>query len=72
MAEDARKTLNSLVAAMERHYEAISSGRGTDDPAVIAAYEHLKSSFMDYEEAISDQFGEVLPMELAEDEDDWA
>jgi hypothetical protein len=72
MAEDARKTLNGLVAAMERHYEAISSGRGTDDPAVISAYEHLKSSFMDYEEAISDQFGEVLPMELAEDEDDWA
>jgi len=71
MAEDARKTLNGLVATLERHFEAISSGRGNDDPAVVAAYEHLKTAFMDYEEAISDQFGEVLPMELAEDEDDW-
>jgi hypothetical protein len=65
-------TLNGLVAALERHYEAISSGRGADDPAVVAAYEHLKNAFLDYEEAISDQFSEVLPMELAEDEEDWA
>jgi hypothetical protein len=71
MAEDARKTLNGLVAALERHFEAISSGRGADDPAVGAAYEHLKGAFMDYEEAISDQFAEVLPMELAEDDEDW-
>lgn len=71
MAQDARNTLNSLVAALERHYEAISSGRGSDDPAVAATYEHLKTTFMDYEEALSDQFGEVLPMELAEDDDSW-
>ncbi len=72
MAKDARMTLNSLVAALERHYEAISSGRGSDDPAVVATYEHLKSAFMDYEEALSDQFGEILPMELAEDDEDWS
>jgi hypothetical protein len=72
MAHEARNTLNSLVAALERHYEAISSGRGSEDPAVIATYEHLKTSFLDYEEAISDQFGEVLPMELAEDDEDWS
>ena len=72
MAKDARMSLNSLVAALERHYEAISSGRGNDDPAVMATYEHLKSAFMDYEEALSDQFGEILPMELAEDDEDWS
>lgn len=72
MAHEARNTLNSLVAALERHYEAISSGRGSEDPAVVATYEHLKTSFLDYEEAISDQFGEVLPMELAEDDEDWS
>jgi len=72
MAKDARMTLNSLVAALERHYEAIASGRGSDDPAVIATNEHLKSAFMDYEEALSDQFGEILPMELAEDDEDWS
>jgi hypothetical protein len=72
MAHDARNTLNSLVAALERHYEAISSGRGSEDPAVAATYEHLKTSFLDYEEAISDAYGEVLPMELAEDDEDWS
>jgi hypothetical protein len=39
---------------------------------VIATYEHLKTAFLDYEEAVSDQFGEILPMELAEDDDDWS
>ena len=72
MANDARNTLNSLVAALERHYEAISSGRGSEDPAVVATYEHLKTAFLDYEEAISDAFSEVLPMELAEDDEDWS
>ena len=72
MAHEARNTLNSLVAALERHYEAISSGRGSEDPAVIATYEHLKTAFLDYEEAISDEYGEVLPMELAEGDEDWS
>ena len=72
MAYEARNTLNSLVAALERHYEAISSGRGSEDPAVVATYEHLKTAFLDYEEAISDEYGEVLPMELAEDDEDWS
>jgi hypothetical protein len=72
MAHEARNTLNSLVAALERHYEAISSGRGGEDPAVVATYEHLKTAFLDYEEAISDEYGEVLPMELAEDDEDWS
>ncbi len=72
MAHEARNTLNSLFAALERHYEAISSGRGSEDPAVVATYEHLKTAFLDYEEAISDEYGEVLPMELAEDDEDWS
>jgi hypothetical protein len=72
MAQDARISLNQFVAALERHIEAVSAGRGSDDPAVMAAYEHLKSAFLDYEEALSDQFGEILPMELAEDDEDWA
>ncbi|CAB4685234.1 MAG: hypothetical protein F2662_02595 [Actinobacteria bacterium] len=72
MAQEARSSLNNFVAALERHFEAVSAGRGADDPAVVASYEHLKSVFLDYEEALSDQFGEFLPMELAEDDEDWA
>ncbi|NBR64742.1 MAG: primosomal protein [Micrococcales bacterium] len=72
MAQEARSSLNMFVAALERHFEAVSAGRGSDDPAVIASYEHLKSAFLDYEEGLSDQFGEILPMELAEDDEDWS
>ncbi|NBW73356.1 MAG: primosomal protein [Microbacteriaceae bacterium] len=71
MAQEARQSLNQFISALERHFEAVSTGRGSDDPAVVQSYEHLKSAFLDYEESLSDQFGEFLPMELAEDEDDW-
>jgi hypothetical protein len=71
MAQDSRTALSKFIAALERHLEAVSTGRGVDDPAVASAYEHLKAAFLDYEEALSDQHGEFLPMELAEDEDDW-
>ncbi|MEI8231984.1 MAG: hypothetical protein WCG32_05430 [Actinomycetes bacterium] len=72
MTQDARNSLSKFVAALERHFEAAATGRGSDDPAVLAAYEHLKNAFMDYEEAISDQYGEFLPMDLVDDEEDWA
>ncbi len=72
MAQDARNSLNKFVAALERHFEAVATGRGSDDPSVLAAYEHLKDAFLDYEETLSDKFSEFLPMELVEDEEDWA
>jgi hypothetical protein len=72
MAMDARIALRNFVAALERHFEATAANRGSDDPAVVSAYEHLKSTFLDYEEALSDEFNEFLPMELVDDEEDWA
>jgi len=71
MAQDARNSLNKFVAALERHFEAVSAGRGSDDPAVLASYEHLESAFLDYEEALTDQHGEFLPFGLLEDDEDW-
>ena len=70
MAKEARVALNQLNAALERHFEAVASGRGSDDPAILHAYQSLEEAFLDYEEALNDQFGEFLPMELAEDESD--
>jgi hypothetical protein len=71
MSNEARNALSKFVASLERHFEAVSSGRGSDDPAVVASYEHLKTAFLDYEESLSDEFGEILPMELAEEDEDW-
>lgn len=61
MAVDPRIALNQFTAALERHFEAVSSRRGALDPNVEAAYDHLLDAFLDYEEALSEKYEEYLP-----------
>ncbi len=70
MATEPRLALQQLIAALERHFEAMSSKRSDEDPAVSHAYEVLKDSFLDYEEAVDERFEEWLPFELADNEED--
>lgn len=70
MATEPRLALQQLIAALERHFEAMSSKRSDDDPAVHHAYEVLKDSFLDYEEAVDVKFEEWLPFELADNEEE--
>jgi hypothetical protein len=70
MATEPRLALQQLIAALERHFEAMSSKRSDDDPAVSHSYEVLKESFLDYEEAVDERFEEWLPFELADNEED--
>lgn len=67
MGKDARLTLQQFIGALERHLEAVSGSRGEGDPAVEQAYDRLKDAFLDYEEALEDQYSEYVPFELAED-----
>jgi hypothetical protein len=67
MGKDSRQALQQFIAALERHLEAVTSSRGESDPAVEHAYDRLKDAFLDYEEALEDQYSEYLPVELAED-----
>jgi hypothetical protein len=67
MAKEPRLTLQQFIGALERHFEAVSSRRGEDDPAVELSYERLQEAFLDYEESLQDSFNEFLPFELAED-----
>ena len=67
MAKDTRLALQQFANALERHLEAVSTRRGEDDPAVEQAYDRLQEAFLDYEEALQDNFNEYLPFELAED-----
>ena len=69
MAKDSRFTLQQFIGALERHLEAVSSSHGEGDPAVTQAYERLKDAFLDYEEALDEQYSEYVPFELAEDEE---
>ena len=52
MAQDPRSALESLVAALERHFEAATASRDPDHPMVIAAATDLAEAFDDYDEAL--------------------
>jgi hypothetical protein len=68
MAKDSRFALQQFIGALERHLEAVSGRRGEDDPAVAAAYERLEDAFLEYEEALDENFSEFLPFVQADEE----
>lgn len=68
MATDSRNALSQLIAALEKHFEAVSSKRGDEDSSVEQAYYQLEDAFLNYEEALSSQHGEYLPFSFAEDD----
>lgn len=68
MATDPRLALSQLIAALEKHYEAVSSKRGDEDSSVEQAYYQLEDAFLNYEEALGSEHGEYLPFTLAEDD----
>ncbi|XKF82918.1 hypothetical protein LG278_10590 [Humibacillus xanthopallidus] len=52
MTVDPRSALESLVTALERHFEAATASRDPDHPMVIAAATDLAEAFDDYDEAL--------------------
>lgn len=68
MAKDSQVALQHLIAALENHHAALVQRRGLDDNSVSRAYELLENAFLDYEESLQDNYEELLPFELAEDE----
>jgi hypothetical protein len=70
MALEPRFALQQFIAALERHFEAVSGNRGSDDPALEQAYYQLEDAFLNYEEALEEKFGEFLPITQAEDSED--
>jgi|OM-RGC.v1.033516296 hypothetical protein len=65
---DSRQALEKLISALERHYELISQNHGGNDEIIIQAVGQVEDAFLDYEEAIGNEFDEFLPLEIAEDE----
>jgi hypothetical protein len=68
MATDPRIALTLLVAALEKHFEAVASQRGAADSSVERAYDQLEDAFITYEEALSEEYGEFLPIAIAEED----
>jgi len=69
MAKDSRIALQHFIAALENHLSASMLRRGSDDANVERAYLLLQEAFLDYEESLQDNYEELLPFELAEDEE---
>jgi len=70
MAKDTRVALQHFIAALENHLSAATLRRGSDDANVERAYLLLQEAFLDYEESLQDSFEELLPFELAEEDDE--
>lgn len=66
MAQDARIALQQFIASLERHFEAVASRHGQDDPATEHAYFQLEDAFLNYEEALGEKYGEDLPFVQAD------
>ncbi|WP_231116521.1 hypothetical protein [Motilibacter rhizosphaerae] len=69
-AEAVRGTARAFVAAIERHLLVVEHRSGEADPKVAAAFNDLRTAFLDYEDAVYEAYDEVLPFEVLEDEDD--
>jgi hypothetical protein len=69
MTQDSRLALQQLIAAFERHFEAVSARRGPGDAAVENAYFDLAKAFEAYEYVLDSDFEELLPIMLADDEE---
>jgi hypothetical protein len=68
MSTDPRNALSQLIAALEKHFEAVQSKRGEEDSSVEQAYYQLEDAFLNYEEALGASHSEYLPFTLAEDD----
>jgi hypothetical protein len=68
MAHEPRYALQQLIAALEKHLEASAAKRGPEDLSVEQAYFQVEDAFLSYEEALEESYGEYLPFELPEGE----
>jgi len=70
MAHDPRLALQQFIASLEKHFEAVATRRGPEDPSVEQAYFQLEDAFLNYEESLGDAYEEYLPMGLAEEDEE--
>ena len=68
MATDPRIALTQFTAALEKHFEAVAAQRGAGDSSVERAYDQLEDAFINYEEALSEEYGEFLPIAFADED----
>lgn len=69
MAQDARLALRQFIAALEKHFEAVATRRGQEDPSVEQAYYQIEDALLNYEDALWETYEEELPIVIREEDD---
>lgn len=69
MSTDPSFALQTLIARLEQHLAIVAQRRGDSDASADAAFGSLADAFEDYEDALYDQYSELLPFTIpAEDQ----
>lgn len=61
--------LQQLISRLEQHLSVVSQSRGSGDAAVDATFGSLADAFEVYEDALYEQYSELLPFTIPSDED---
>ncbi|WP_313814597.1 hypothetical protein [Glutamicibacter sp.] len=69
MSTDPNYALRTLIAHLEQHLAVVSQSRGSADAAVDTAFGALADAFEDYEDALYEQYSELLPFTIPNDDE---
>lgn len=70
MTSDPRAALDAFIAALERHLSLAATRGGSGDTALQVAGERVGDTFLNYDEALFEAYGEATPLDIYDDEDD--
>lgn len=68
MSTDPSYALQALIAHLEQHLAVVSQSRGSADTAIDTAFGSLADAFEDYEDALYEQYSELLPFTIPSDD----
>ncbi|MGO1231054.1 hypothetical protein [Glutamicibacter arilaitensis] len=69
MSTEPSFALQALIARLEQHLAIVSQSRGAGEASIDAAFGALADSFEDYEDALYDQYSELLPFTIPSDDE---
>ncbi|MGO2079133.1 hypothetical protein [Glutamicibacter arilaitensis] len=69
MSTEPSFALQALIARLEQHLAIVSQSRGAGEASIDEAFGALADAFEDYEEALYDQYSELLPFTIPSDDE---
>ncbi|MDV2975988.1 hypothetical protein [Glutamicibacter nicotianae] len=68
MSTDPSFALQAFIARLEQHLAIVAQSRGAAEASVDAAFGALADAFEDYEDALYEQYSELLPFTIPSDD----